>query len=401
MIQLEHKLSQRTAALQASPTTLLDTRAKQLKAEGVDVINLSVGEPDFDTITSAKEGGIKAIQEGFTRYTAPAGAMELRRAIADKLRIENGLHYEPEQIVVSNGGKQALYNAFTVLLDPGDEVIIQAPYWVTYPEQVRLCGGTPVIIETGAETGYKMTPEMIRRTLTSNTKALVLNTPCNPTGVMYTPAELEAIAQLAVEHSLYIITDELYEKLVYGDIEHRSIASFGEEIKRLTLVINGVSKGYAMTGWRLGYSASDLVFAKAMSNLQSQTTGNPSSISQMAALAGLHGDPEAIEHMRQAFAERRRFVLDRLEHIPGFSMEYTPEGAFYVFPNVTGTYGMTVAGRTIRNADDLSLLLLEEANVAVVSGIAFGAPDHIRISYTVSMDDLQHAFERIEALLQQ
>ena len=399
MIQLEHKLSQRTAALQASPTTLLDTRAKQLKAEGIDVINLSVGEPDFDTIASAKDGGIKAIQEGFTRYTAPAGTMELRRAIADKLRKENGLDYEPEQIVVTNGGKQALYNAFTVLLDPGDEVIIQAPYWVTYPEQVRLCGGTPVIIETGAGTGYKMTAEMIRRNLSPKTKALVLNSPSNPTGVMYTREELEEIGKLAVEHSMYIVTDELYEKLVYGGIEHRSIASFGPEIKALTIVINGVSKGYAMTGWRLGYSASNSVFAKAMSNLQSQTTGNPSSISQMAALAGLQGDPEAIEQMRQAFAGRRRFVMERMEHIPGFSMEYSPDGAFYVFPNVTGTYGMSIAGRTIQNADDLSMFLLEEANVAVVSGIAFGAPDHIRISYTASMSDLQVAMDRIEYLL--
>lgn len=384
-----------------SPTMAIDAKSKQMIAEGIDVVNFSVGEPDFETPQNVKRAGIAAIEQGFTRYTAAAGTLELRKAICAKLQRDNGLEYRPEQIVVSNGGKQSLYNAFQVLLDPGDEVIIQAPYWVSYPEMVKLAGGVPVIVETDESTGFRMTAEMIREKLTPRTRVINLNSPSNPTGAVYSRRELEEIAALAVEKDLVIVSDEMYEKLVYDGAEHISIASFGPEVKERTITVNGLSKAYAMTGWRMGYAASETVYAKAMAGLQSQSTSGPCSISQKAAVEALQGPQETVEAMRQEFQRRRDYMLERLNKLPGFSVKVVPQGAFYLFPNVSGTYGMNIRGRQINSADDLAAVLLEEGRVALVPGPGFGARDYVRFSYATSMERIEEGINRIEALLRE
>lgn len=384
-----------------SPTMAIDAKTKQMMAEGIDVVNFSVGEPDFDTPDHIKQAGIKAITEGQTKYTAAAGNLALRKAICEKLRKDNGLEYKPEQIVVSNGAKQSLYNAFQVLLDPGDEVIIQAPYWVSYPEMVKLAGGVPVIVETNESTGFKMTPDMIAAKLTPRTRAINLNSPSNPTGAVYTRQELEALANFAVEHDLIVVTDEMYEKLVYEGAEHVSIASFGPEIKARTITVNGMSKAYAMTGWRMGYTASETIYAKAMGDLQSQSTSGASSISQAAATQALVGTQEPIEVMRQEFDRRRRYMMDRINRLPGWQCAIAPVGAFYLFPNVKEVFGKTVRGRKITTSDDLAAVILEEARVAVVPGTGFGAPDYIRFSYATSMERITAGLDRIEAIMQE
>lgn len=393
------RLSARALAMSPSPTMAIDAKSKQMKAEGIDVVNFSVGEPDFDTPVHIKEAGIKAIEAGFTKYTPAAGTLELRKAICAKLLTDNGLEYKPEQIVVSNGGKQSLFNAYQVLLNPGDEVIIQAPYWVSYPEMVKLAGGVPVTVYTDETTGFKMTPEMVKAKITPKTRCLNLNSPSNPTGAVYSRKELEALAQVAVDHDLIIITDEMYEKLLYDGAEHVSVASFGAEVKERTITINGMSKAYAMTGWRMGYTASERIYAKAMGDLQSQSTSGPSSISQKAAVAALLGTQEPVEAMRQEFAKRRQHMLERLNQIPGFSVKVAPEGAFYLFPNVAGTFGMTIKGKKIETADDLAALILEEGKVGVVPGSGFGAPEYIRFSYATSMERIDEGLNRIEALV--
>lgn len=393
-------LSNRARALSPSPTVAIDGKAKQMMEQGIDVVNFSVGEPDFDTPADPKRGGIQAIESGFTKYTAVAGITPLRQAIVRKLKADNGLDYSPEQIVVSTGGKQALFNAFWVTVNPGDEVIIGAPYWVSYTEMVKMCEGVPVVIPTDEATGFKMTADMIRAQITPRTKIINLNSPSNPTGAVYTRDELRAIADLAAERGILIFTDEMYEKLLYDGAEHHSIAAFGPEIKKLTFTFNGFSKAYAMTGWRLGYVACEPEYAKAMAALQSQTTSAPSSISQKAALAALEGDQAPVEAMRQEFDRRRRYVVDRLNSMPGFRVDVMPEGAFYVFPRVRDLYGRRVRGQEIRNDDDLAMLLLQEAHVALVPGSGFGAPGYVRMSYATSMERLQTGLDRIEALLQ-
>ena len=395
------RLSARARAMSPSPTMAIDAKSKQMIAEGIDVVNFSVGEPDFETPQNVKRAGIAAIEQGFTRYTAAAGTLELRKAICAKLQRDNGLEYRPEQIVVSNGGKQSLYNAFQVLLDPGDEVIIQAPYWVSYPEMVKLAGGVPVIVETDESTGFRMTAEMIREKLTPRTRVINLNSPSNPTGAVYSRRELEEIAALAVEKDLVIVSDEMYEKLVYDGAEHISIASFGPEVKERTITVNGLSKAYAMTGWRMGYAASETVYAKAMAGLQSQSTSGPCSISQKAAVEALQGPQETVEAMRQEFQRRRDYMLERLNKLPGFSVKVVPQGAFYLFPNVSGTYGMNIRGRQINSADDLAAVLLEEGRVALVPGPGFGARDYVRFSYATSMERIEEGINRIEALLRE
>lgn len=395
------RLSARARAMSPSPTMAIDAKSKQMMAEGIDVVNFSVGEPDFDTPEHIKRAGIVAIASGETKYTPAAGTLELRKAICAKLLKENGLEYKPEQIVVSNGAKQSIYNAYMVLLDPGDEVIIQAPYWVSYPEMVKLAGGVPVIVSTDESTGFKMTVEMIREKLTPRTRAINLNSPSNPTGAVYTRKELEAIAQLAVERDLIVVTDEMYEKLVYDGTEHVSIASFGPEIKQRTITINGMSKAYAMTGWRMGYSASETIYAKAMGDLQSQSTSGPSSISQKAAVESLLGTQEPIETMRQEFDRRRTYMMNRLNQIPGFRVSVAPQGAFYLFPNVSDAFGKTIRGRQINTSDDLGQLILEEAKVGVVPGTGFGAPDYLRFSYATSMERITEGLNRIEALMRE
>jgi aspartate aminotransferase len=395
------RLSARAKAMAPSATIAIDTRTKQLMADGIDVVNFSVGEPDFDTPEHIKRAGMLAIAQGHTKYTPPVGTVELRKAICEKLRKDNGLEYKPEQIVVSNGAKQSIYNAYVVLLNPGDEVIIQAPYWVSYPEMVKLAAGVPVVINTDESTGFKMTPSMIKAKLTPRTRAINLNSPSNPTGAVYTRKELEAIAQLAVEHDLMIVTDEMYEKLLYEGAQHISIASLGAEVKQRTITINGMSKAYAMTGWRMGYCASETGYAKAMGDLQSQTTSGPSSISQKAAVEALLGTQEPVESMRQEFDRRRQHMMARINRIPGFAVKVAPIGAFYLFPNVAPTFGQTIRGRQINTSDDLAQVILEEGKVGLVPGTGFGAPDYLRFSYATSMERIEEGLNRIEALVRE
>jgi len=393
------RLSARALAMSPSPTMAIDAKSKQLMSEGIDVVNFSVGEPDFDTPEHIKKAGVAAITQGHTKYTPAAGTVELRKAICDKLLRDNGLEYKPEQIVVSNGAKQSIYNAFQVLCDPGDEVIVQAPYWVSYPEIVKLAAGVPVIVRTGEETGFKMTPDMLKAAITPRTRMLNLNSPSNPTGAVYTKSELAALAQVAVEHDLVIVTDEMYEKLLYDGAEHFSIASISPEVKKRTITINGMSKAYAMTGWRMGYTASETLYAKAMSDLQSQSTSGPSSISQKAAVEALRGTQEPIEQMRQEFDARRRHIMERTNQVPGFRVKVAPQGAFYVFPKVSALFGKTIGGRLIKDSDDLCEVILEQAKVAVVPGSGFGSPDYLRISYATSMARIDEGLNRIDALV--
>ncbi|MBE3552364.1 MAG: pyridoxal phosphate-dependent aminotransferase [Kyrpidia tusciae] len=387
-------LSARARGIAPSPTLSIDAKTKAMVSRGEQVINLSVGEPDFETPPEASLAAVGAIAAGFTKYTAVAGIMELRRRISQKLEQENGLRYEPDEILVSVGAKHSLFNIMLTLVDPGDEVIIPAPYWVTYPEQVRLAGGVPVILPTDESTGFKVTPGQLKEALGPKTKAVILNSPSNPTGAVYRREELEALAEVLRPADCYVISDEIYEKLIYG-VEHVSIASLDEEIFRKTLVVNGFSKAFSMTGWRLGYTAGPKDVIKAMTSLQSQSTSNPTSIAQKAGVVALdHFDPDVVEEFRA----RRDYVLERLRGMPYISCA-EPEGAFYLFPNVSKLLGGRYRGQTIDTSDRLCELLLEEARVSLVPGSGFGAPNNIRLSYAVSRVDLEIAMERMEAFL--
>jgi aspartate aminotransferase len=380
--------------LQPSATMAVDARAKALVAQGVDVVNLTAGEPDFDTLPAAREGGIAAIEQGFTRYTPTPGIAELREAIAKKLKDDNGLEYKAGQVVVSNGAKQSIYNALMVLLDPGDEVVIPTPAWVSYPEMVRLAGGVPVMVDTEPDQ-YRLDAKGLAAAITPRTKVILLNNPSNPTGVVYTDAELRMVAELAVEHDLYVISDEIYEKLTYG-AEFISIASLGPEILQRTITVNGFSKAYAMTGWRMGYAAANGEIAEAMSSFQSQVTSGASSISQKAALAALRADQAPVEAMRVQFDRRRRYVADRLQRMPGVHLDGLPEGAFYIFPRVDELYGKRADGIEIDGSIRFAEALLERARVAVVPGLPFGSDRHIRLSYACSLETLTEGMDRLE-----
>ena len=368
----------------------VDARAKALVAQGVDVVNLTAGEPDFDTLPAARAGGIAAIEQGFTRYTPTPGTTELREAIAKKLKDDNGLEYRSGQVVVSNGAKQSIYNALMVLLDPGDEVVIPTPAWVSYPEMVRLAGGVPVTVDTQPN-NYRLDARSLEAAITPRTKVILLNNPSNPTGVVYADAELRMVAGLAVRHDLYVISDEIYEKLTYG-AEFISIASLGPEILERTITVNGFSKAYAMTGWRMGYAAANAQIAEAMSSFQSQVTSGASSITQKAALAALKGDQSPVEAMRVQFDRRRRYVAERLVEMPGVKLDTVPEGAFYIFPRVNELYGKEIDG-SVRFAE----ALLEKARVAVVPGLPFGSDRHIRLSYACSLETLTEGMDRLDA----
>lgn len=391
-------LSERARLLRPSATIATDARAKALAASGVDVVNLTAGEPDFDTMPAARSGGLEAIEAGFTRYTPVAGIPELRAAIAEKLLRDNGISCEPEQIVVSNGAKQSIYNALMVLVDPGDEVIMPSPCWVSYPEIVSLAGGVPVLVDTSSN-GYRLSAEAVAAAVTSRTKVVMLNSPSNPVGTVATDAELRELVALCVARDLYVISDEIYEKLVYGSAEFVSIASLGEEIQRLTITVNGFSKAYAMTGWRMGYAAAEPQIVAAMTNLQSQCTSGASSISQRAALAALNGDQAPLESMRQQFDRRRQLVLQRLSAMPGVVIEAVPEGAFYIFPRVSDIYGRMASGNRSSGSVGFADFLLEAARVAVVPGLPFGSDDHIRVSYASSLERLAEGMNRIESVV--
>ncbi|MGI5875756.1 MAG: pyridoxal phosphate-dependent aminotransferase [Dethiobacteria bacterium] len=393
-------LSGRALQITPSPTLAIDAKAKQMKSEGIDVIGFGAGEPDFDTPLHIKEAAIEAINSNFTKYTPASGTPELKEAICKKFLNDQGLEYQPQQIVISNGAKHSLFNIFAGLLNEGDEVIIPAPYWVSYPEIVKLNGGVPVIVETKIENNFKPTRLELEKAISPRTKALVLNSPNNPTSQVFQKKELEDIAALALKANFYVVSDEIYEKLVYGDNKHISIASLGEDIKNLTIIVNGVSKTYAMTGWRIGYSASDIKLAAAMSNIQSHATSNPNSVAQKAAYQALVGSQDCVAEMREAFAKRRDYMMERISRMPYLSC-LTPEGAFYLFVNVGKTFTKRFHGEEIKNVDNLATLLLEQYRVALVPGQGFGAPDYVRISYALSLDNIRLGLDRIESFLQE
>jgi len=401
-------LAKRISAISPSPTLAITAKAKEMKARGIDVIGFGAGEPDFDTPEHIKEEAKKALDEGFTKYTPASGIPELKVAICQKLKRDNGLDYEPDQIIVSCGAKHSLYNAIQVLCEPGDEILLPSPYWVSYPEQIRLSGAEPVIIETEEEEGFKIKIERLRKKITSRTKLLILNSPSNPTGAVYHREELEVIAEIAVERNIYIISDEIYEKIIYDNLEHISIASLNSEIKRLTIVINGVSKSYSMTGWRIGYAAGPKEIVDAMSRLQSHSTSNPTSFAQKASIVALEGSQEPLRRMVSEFAKRREYIVERLNSIIGISC-LKPEGAFYVFPNISKLLGRSYKpspcvqrlgkGRIIKDSVTLAQILLEEVKIAVVPGSAFGEDNHLRLSYATSMKNITKGVDRLEEFM--
>lgn len=392
-------VSERSRKVKPSPTLAIDARAKEMKAEGIDVISFGVGEPDFDTPENIKEAAVRALRDGKTKYTPVGGIPELKAAIVDKLRADNGLDYTQEEIIVSCGAKHSLYNIFQAILNPGDEVIIPAPYWVSYPDQVLLNDGVPIFIKTREEDGFMLNPDELSSGITDKTKAIVLNYPSNPTGLTYDRSTLETIGRIAAEKDIIVISDEIYEKLLYDGAEHLSIASISEDVKRRTVVVNGLSKSHAMTGWRIGYAAGPAEVIKAMNKIQSQSTSNPTSIAQWAAVEALRGPQDFIGVMVKEFDKRRRFLVESLNALDGVCCS-NPTGAFYAFPNISAILGRQYGGRQVDDSSGLALYLLEMANVALVPGSAFGAEGYIRISYATSMENIKKGLERIRSAIE-
>lgn len=385
-------------AVHASTTLAVDSLAKQMKADGYDVIRFGTGEPDFDTPENIKNAAIEALRMGKTKYTPAAGIPELRKAIAKQLEKDCGVQYDFTQIVVASGAKHNVYIALAALTNPGDEIIIPAPFWVSYYEMVKMTGGEPVIVTAGEESGFKVSAEQIEAAITDKTKCLMLNNPSNPTGMIYSADELKAIADVCVKHDLYIIADEIYCNLIYDGIEFTSIASLGDEVYERCLLINGVSKSYAMTGWRVGYCAAPPKIAKIMSNFLSHSTGAPSTISQWAAVEAINGPQDSCEEMRKAFEERRNYIVERMNSIDGVSC-IKPNGAFYVMMNIEKLIGRTLGGKLIENDDDFAVAFLEKAYVATVPCSGFGMKNFIRWSYAASMDNIVEALDRLEKFL--
>ncbi|MFB6453629.1 pyridoxal phosphate-dependent aminotransferase [Chitinophaga sp. Hz27] len=393
MIQLAERLSR----ISEPQTIKMAKLGRELKAQGIDIVDLSIGEPDFDTPAYIREAAKKAIDEGFTHYTPVAGYLDVRQAVVYKLKRDNGLDYTPEQIVVCTGAKQSLANAVLALVNPGDEVIIPTPYWVTYSEQVKLCQGEVVFVPCGIENNYKITPAQLEAAITPKTKLFMFSSPCNPTGSVYSKEELKALADIFLKHpQIFIISDEIYEYINYVG-KHESIAQFGDLINR-TILINGLSKGFAMTGWRLGYLAAPLEIAKACDKIQSQFTSATCSITQRAAITALRGDLTTVDEMVAEFRKRREYIHEALKGIPGLQVN-DPEGAFYMFPNISAFFNKSYEGETIKNADDLCMFLLHRANVSTVTGSAFEQPNCIRLSYATSMDKLQEGVKRMKEWL--
>ena len=395
----QNMLSLRALNAAPSPTLAITAKANALKAQGKDVVSFGAGEPDFDTPQNVKDAAVAALARGDTKYTPSSGTVALKDAIIGKLKRDNNLTYSRNEIIASCGAKHSIYNLMQALIGPGDEVVISAPYWVSYPEQVKLADGTPVIISADESTGFLTTAAQIESAFTPRTKMVVVNSPSNPTGAVYTPGALRDIAELCAGRGIYLMSDEIYEKILYAGNEFVSPASFSDEIKKLTITINGFSKAHSMTGWRLGYAAADMDIVAAMSKIQDQSTSNPASITQAAGVEALNGPQESVEMMRQAFQERRDFVVPALNAIPGISCT-TPGGAFYVFPNVSALYGKNWmsggnAPRTIGGSDDFAAYLLEKYDVAVIPGSGFGADANIRLSYATSMTNLQKGLARI------
>jgi aspartate aminotransferase len=392
------KLAERVNKIQPSPTLAIDAKAKALKAQGVDVVGFGAGEPDFDTPVNIKEAAKKAIDAGFTKYTPVGGTDELKDAIIAKMKKDHGLEYSRDEVSVACGAKHSLYNISQALIQEGDEVIIPAPYWVSYPDQVVLAGGTPVFIGTDETTAFKITPEQLEKAITGKTKALLINSPCNPTGSSYTVAELEAIGRVCLKHDFMIITDDIYERLVYDGLKFANIVQVLPELKPRTIVVNGVSKTYAMTGWRIGYACGPRELMGAITKMQSQSTSNPTSIAQKAAVEALNGPQDAVAAMVVEFEKRRTYIVERLNAIPGVTC-FKSTGAFYVFPNFSVVYGKSFNGKKISNSTEFAAYLLEEAKVAIVPGVAFGADRYARLSYAVSMENIKKGLDRIEAAI--
>jgi aspartate aminotransferase len=392
------KLADRVNKIQPSPTLAIDAKAKALKAQGVDVVGFGAGEPDFDTPVNIKEAAKKAIDAGFTKYTPVGGTDELKDAIIAKMKKDHGLEYSRDEVSVACGAKHSLYNISQALIQEGDEVIIPTPYWVSYPDQVVLAGGTPVFIETDETTAFKITPEQLEKAITVNTRALLINSPCNPTGSSYTVDELEAIGRVCLKHDFLIISDDIYERLVYDGLKFVNIAQVLPELKPRTILVNGVSKTYAMTGWRIGYACGPRELMGAITKMQSQSTSNPTSIAQKAAVEALNGPQDAVAAMVVEFEKRRTYIVERLNAIPGVTC-FKSTGAFYVFPNFSVVYGKSFNGKKICNSTEFAAYLLEEAKVAIVPGVAFGADRYARLSYAVSMENIKKGLDRIEAAI--
>ena len=391
-------LSKKANSISPSITLEITGKANELKAQGVNVMSFAAGEPDFNTPKNIIEAAITAMDDGYTKYTKTSGRVELRKAICKKLHQENNLNYSEEQIVVSTGAKQCLANTFLAILNKGDEVILQNPCWVSYTELIKLADGVPVIVNCDENDGYKLSAKNIEKAVTSKTKAILLNSPHNPTGIVYNKNELEEIAQIAKKYNLIIISDEIYEKLIYDGEEHVSIASLSEDAYERTIVINGLSKTYAMTGWRVGYTASSAKLAKIMSSVQSHMTSNVCSISQYAALEALTGPQDSINMMKNAFEERRNFMMKKLEEIDEVSF-IKPQGAFYIMVNITYFIGKSINGVKINNSIEFAKMLLEEEKAAVIPGAAFGLENFIRLSYATSMEVIEEGLDRIKSFL--
>ena len=393
-------LSQRSQNVTPSSTLAITAKINALIADGVDVVKFGAGEPDFDTPDYIKAAAIAAIDAGFTKYTPVPGTPELREAITAKFKRDNGLSYSPSEVIVSCGAKHTIYNIFQAICDPGDEVIFAAPYWVSYPEQIKLAGAVPRVIETTPAQNFCMAPDQVEAAITSKTKAILVNSPSNPTGTTYNLDTLKEIAALAVKHQVYLISDEIYEALLYDGATHQSPASFNEETKAITFVVNGVSKAYSMTGWRIGYTAGPEDVVQAMSRIQSHSTSNPTSIAQKAAVAALNESESqgAVEEMRKAFEERRNVICQRFDEIDG--VRYVkPQGAFYIFPDFSEHYGRTIGGQKIENSIDITDYLLKSAGVGVVPGNGFGADNHLRLSFATSLTEINRGLDRIKKAL--
>ncbi len=386
-------LADRLKTLQPSPTLAMQARAKAMRAQGINVISFGAGEPDFDTPRRIKDAAIRALESGQTKYTEVGGIPELRAAVCHKLKRDQGLEYAPDEVTISCGAKHTLYNIVMALVNPGDEVVIPSPFWVSYPEQIRLLGGVPVPVETLESTGFDLDPAAVKRAVTAKTKLLVLNSPGNPTGAVFSAAALRQVGELAVERGFWIISDECYEALTFEG-RHVSVASLSPEIKARTLVVNSCSKAYAMTGWRLGYAAGPKAIIKAMTDIQSQVTSNPTSIAQWAGVEALTGPQDEVAKMAGEFDRRRRVIVEALNAIPGVSC-VMPKGAFYVFPNVSGLFGKRWKGRTLKGSADVCAFLLEEALIATVAGVDFGSDAHIRLSYATGLDTIKEGVSRM------
>ncbi len=388
-------IADRLKTLAPSATLAMQAKAKAMRAQGIDVISFGAGEPDFDTPRRIKEAAIRALERGQTKYTEVGGIPELRAAVCQKFKRDNGLDYAPDEVTVSCGAKHTLYNIFMALVNPGDEVLIPSPFWVSYPEQVRLVGGAPVAVPTHESTGFDLDPALLRRAVTARTKIIILDSPGNPTGAVFSVEALAAVAELALERNLWVVSDECYEALTYEG-RHVSIASLSPEIKARTIVVNTCSKAYAMTGWRIGYAAGPKPVIKAMTDVQSQVTSNPTSIAQWAALEALAGPQDEVAKMAGEFDRRRRVIIEGLNAIPGVRC-VMPKGAFYAFPNISGLFGKRAKSGVLRGSADVCAFLLDEARIATVAGVDFGSDAHLRLSYATGLDTIKEGLSRMDA----